>query len=77
MRAFDESRGLNRNLEQREVMGSMILFDGSACACTSCDLTSVPGHIVANEAEASDFRMRLHDAPKGGLSILGHAVGFI
>lgn len=36
-----------------------------------------PGDVVADEAEPRDARVCLHDAAKGRLGILSHAVGLI
>lgn len=36
-----------------------------------------PSNVVADEAEASDARVVLHDPSEGGLGILGHAVGLV
>ena len=40
-------------------------------------MDSIPGHVVADEAEASDARVILHDAAEGGLRVLRHAVRLV
>ena len=40
-------------------------------------LKALPGHIVANEAEASDFGVGFHDSTKGTLGILSHGICFV
>ena len=77
-----ESSGLNRNLEQREARGSMILFVVIVHVMSPRVLSILPrlcspGHIVADETKSSDLRVRLHDPPQRALGVLGHRVGFV
>jgi hypothetical protein len=80
-----ESRGVKRNLEQREARGSMMLDEFGI----GIDFlvrngwrekrgdASVPSDVVAHQAESSDFGVCFHNSAEGTLGVLGHGVRFV
>ena len=69
-----ESRGLKRNLEQREASGSIILriMRHLSRIGEGLEREDEPCHVVADEAEAGDAGVGFHDSAEGGLGVLGH-----
>lgn len=67
--------GLKRNLLHRDARGSMILivYQYERLRGTS----DQPSHVIADQTEPGDARIRLHDPPQSRLRVLRHGIGFI
>lgn len=72
-----ESSGVNRNLEQRDARGSMILM---ICYTMMRELRQdhgAPSDIVAHKTESCNSSICFHYSAERPLSILRHGIGFV
>ena len=71
------SRGLNRNLEQRDAKGSIILRGARQLGTVKGRGSDRPCNVVAHETKAGNPCICLHDTTQCTLGILGHRISLI